>query len=376
MAKKNVKKFSKGKNSTLRFIIGMMIYAVIFLVAVGFGMAMFWNYMEAYEASRPSVAIDAYMEQLTPEHIVDSSSDLIDLVDHSIQSEEECRLVLLEAVSGDLTYARKASECTDTKQVYMIRIGRQVIGSFIIEAAEPDKYNFTPWKFVSESFDLSFLLTFENFKVTVPEGYPVTVNGITLDDSYVTDEVSEKFEVLKDYYKDYDLPMFVLKTYETGPFLGEVTLEVVDLEGNPFEYDPETFDPNVLINNCSANEESKLDTFMKEFLKRYVVFTGCANDAREANYARVIELVVKGSNLAKRMYDAIDGLQFAQSKGDEIASIVINHRVKLEEGCYLVDVTYLVNTTGREGVVQTTNNARIIVVEENGKFLVESLIIY
>lgn len=376
MAKKNVKNSCKRKNSTLRFIIGMLVYALIFLGAVGFGMAKFWDYMEAYEASRPSVAIDAYMQQLTREHIVDSCGDLIAQVDHNIQSEEECRQILMEAVSGDLTYARKASECTDTKQVYMIRSGRQVIGSFTIETAGTDRYNFTPWKFSSESFDLSFLLTLEDFEVTVPEGYPVVINGIALDDSYVTEEVSEAYEILEDYYEDYELPMFVVKTYQAGPFLGEVTLEVTDLGGKPFEYDPETFDRNVLIHNCSAKEESELDTFMKEFLKRYVVFTGCANDAREANYARVIELVVKGSNLAKRMYDAIDGLQFAQSKADEIASIIFNHRVKLEEGCYLVDVTYLVNTTGREGVVQTTTNARIVVVEEKGKLLVESLIIY
>lgn len=376
MAKKTMKKQGKRKNPVRRFIIGMLVYAVIFMAAVGVGMATFWDFMEAYEASRPSIAIDAYMEQLTREHIVDSCDDLIAQVDHNIQSEEECRQVLMEALSGDLTYARKSSECTETKQVYVLRSGRYVIGSFTIESTGADRYNFTPWKFSSETFDLSFLLTHQNLKITAPQGYPVVINGVNLDDSYVTERVEEQFKVLEDYYEDYDLPMFVLKTYQTGPFLGEVAVEVSDLDGNPFEYDPKTFDQNVLIHNCTADEEESLDKFIGEFIKRYVLFTGCSNDSRFANYHRLMELVVEDSTLAQRMYDALDGLEFAQSKGDKVTSIQINHRVKLEEGRYLMDITYLVDTIGWQGVVQITNNVRIIVVETEGKLLVESIVFY
>jgi hypothetical protein len=69
-------------------------------------------------------------------------------------------------------------------------------------------------------------------------------------------------------------------------------------------------------------------------------------------------------------------MQFAQSRGDEVADIQVHHYVQLEEGKYLCDVTYKVNTTGHEGVVQTTTNCKFILVESGGKLLVESMIGY
>ena len=115
---------------------------------------------------------------------------------------------------------------------------------------------------------------------------------------------------------------------------------------------------------------------MDDFLERYVLFAGCANDNRYANYSWVTQLVVPGSNLQQRMLEALDGMFYAQSKGDEVDTITIHHYVRLEEGRYLVDVTWLVNTIGNEGKVQTTNNGHIIVVEQNGKLLVEKLMAY
>lgn len=370
------KKHRKKKHSGLWFFIGMLVYAIVFLGATAYGLNWVWGAMESYEASRPYIAIDAYMEQLTKEHIVDSCGDLIAQVDPNLQSEEECRQILLEALSGEITYARKASECTDNKQVYVLRCGKQVIGSFTITTTAADEYDFTPWKFSEESFDLSYLMGTEIISTTVPEGYPVWVNGVQLDDRYIVSQVTEGYEVLEDFYGDYDLPVFVVNTYEAGPFLGAgYAMEVTDAEGNPFVYD-ETFDKYSLIHNCGAETEAELEDFIAEFLDRYVLFAGCANDARYSNYDKVIELVVPDSNLAQRMYDAIDGMQFAQSMGDEVDTIIYNHHVMLEEGRYMCDVTYLVNTTGREGVVQTTSNAQMIIVLVDGELLVESMIGY
>lgn len=369
------KKKQYKKRSLGWFIFGMFVYAAIVLGVAFFGLKELWAFLEAYEASRDYHAIDAYMEQLTPEHICDTQSDLIARIDHNIQSEEACRQVLLSALTEDITYARKASECTGTKQVYVLRSGKQVIGSFSIRARAEDKYGFTPWEFDQESFDLSFLMG-ESVSATAPMGYPVYVNGVQLDDSYVVNQTSEQIEFLEDYYEEYDLPVFYTKSYEAGPFLGSFPIEVKDLEGNPYVFDEAAFDKEALVHNCTQEETGKLNEFVEEFLERYIVFAGCANDNRYANYAWVTELVVPDSNLARRMLEALDGMMYAQSRGDEIDTITVHHYVRLEEGRYLCDVTYLVNTIGTQGEVQTSNNAHIIVVEQNGKLLVDSLIAY
>ena len=373
MTKKHKK---KHKRKGLRFAIGMIVYAVLALTGVFFGLKWFWGFIEAYELSRPHIAIDAYMEQLTPEHIAQSCEDLIDYADPNLQSEQECRQILLDAVSGEITYARKASESTEDKQVYVLRSGKQVVGSFEITAGEEDKYGFRPWRFSGETFDLSFLKKTETVKLTVPEGYPVFVNGVQLDDSYRIDQVTEPFPELKDYYESYDLPVFVLNTYEAGPFLNrEYTIEAKDPEGNPFTYD-ETYDKYQLIHNCTEAEEQELSSFLDTFLDIYVIFAGCANDAPQYNYANVMKYVVPGSNLQSRMQQALEGMQFAQSRGDEVAEVEVHHFVRLEEGTYLCDVTYKVNTRGFDGVVQTVTNTRLQIVRSNGKLLVESMMDY
>ena len=373
MAKKHKK---KHKRTGLRFAIGMMVYAIVILTAAFFGLKWFWGFIEAYELSRPHIAIDAYMEQLTPEHIAESCEDLISYADENLQSQEECRQILLDAVSGEITYARKASECTESKQVYVLRSGKQVVGSFEIVAGAEDEYGFRRWSFSSEQFDLSFLKRTETLKITVPQGYPVYVNGVELDETYRIDQVTESFAELKDYYGTYDLPVFVLNTYEAGPFLGrEYAIEAKDAQGNPFTYD-ETFDKYQLIHNCSESEEQELKTFLDKFLDVYVIFAGCANDAPQLNYTNVMKYVVPGSNLQSRMLQALEGMQFAQSQGDQVAEVAVHHYVRLADGVYLLDVTYKVNTRGYDGVVQTTTNTRLVVTRSEGKLLVESMMDY
>ena len=332
--------------------------------------------MEGYEASRPHIAIDKYMSKVTKEYIIDHSDEFLSVVDFNIQSREDCEQIVMEALEGEITYARKASACTEDKQVFVVRCGKRVVGSFTIVTAEPDQYGFKPWIFQEESYDLSDLMGTETVTVSAPEGYSVLVNGYALDESYIVSTETTDYDIFEDYYEDYDLPRFVLNTYEVGPFLNAMyEPEVYSPQGQPFVYD-ESFDPYSLIPALEEEEAEELETFLEKFLDIYVIFAGCANDNREANYRKVIQYVVPESNLAKRMYDALEGLQFAQSRGDQIAGVDIHHLYALAEDAYLFDVTYYVDTTGREGVVRTTTNARIVVIRSAGKLLVESMIGY
>lgn len=372
MAKKrNVKRKGNG------FAIFMSVYAILALAGIFFGLKWFWGFMEAYEASRPHIAIDAYMSKVSRDRIVENCDVILEKADLNIQSEEECMTYLREAVQGEITYARKASACTETQQTYILRCGDQAVGSFVIESGEPDEFGFTPWHFKEESFDLSYLMGTETIGVTVPAGYGVYVNGVKLDESYITQRETREFAVLKEFYGgSYEMPIWELLTYTAGPFLNaEFEIEVYDSTGRPFTMD-ENFDENTLIALTDAGKLDKLDAFLDEFIDIYVVFAGCANDARFQNYKRVIQYVVPGSNLARRMEEALDGMQFAQSQGDEVADIQVHHYIQLPDGKYLCDVTYKVNTLGHEGVVQTTTNVKMIIVESGDKLLVESMIGY
>lgn len=366
----------RNKQKGMGFAIFMLVYAILGITGIFFGLKWFWGFIASYESSRPQVAIDAYMSTVTPERVVEECDVVIEKADFNIQSREECRQYLLDAISEEITYARKGSACTDTMQTYVLRSGELVIGSFVIESGAEDSYGFTPWSLKEEKFDLSHLMGTDTVTVTVPQGYGVWVNGVQLDERYIVNEERREFALLKEFYGLYDVPELVLHTYEAGPFLNaEFTMEVYDETGRPFVMD-ETFDENSLIALTDSAKVNELDAFLEEFIEIYVVFAGCANDNRHANYNKVIKYVVKDSTLAQRMYDALDGMQFAQSQGDEVADIQVHHYVQLTPGKYLCDVSYKVDTTGYEGVVQTTTNCKFVLVESDGKLLVESMIGY
>ena len=366
----------KAKRKGMGLAIFMVVYALAALTGIFFGLKWFWGYMEAYEASRPHVTIDAYMATISREAIVDRCDVIIEKADLNIQSEEECRKFLENAISGEITYARKASECTDTVQTYVLRSGGQVIGSFSIEAGPEDAYGFTPWHLRKENFDLSYLMGAQTVSVTVPQGYGVWVNGVKLDESYILEEQRRDYALLENFYKSYDLPQLVLQTYQAGPFLdAEYQMEVYDPEGRPFVMD-ESFDENVLIELKDEEKILMLEAYVEEFLDVYVLFAGCANDLRYSNFNKVMKYVVPDSTLAQRMTDAMEGLEYAQSRGDKVVDIQIHHLVEMVPGIYMCDVTYLVDTTGHDGVVQVTNNVKMVVVKEDGKLLVESMIGY
>lgn len=354
-----------------RFVKGMVIYAVVFLVLAAVGLAAFWDFIDAYERSRPINSVKAYVERLTAEDMIEGSQLLLDQLDENIRSREESGQIIRDSVTQPLSYAKKSSESTSNRQVYVLRSGSQVIGQFAIAAGDQDHYGFRAWTVTDESFDFSHLLA-KPISVTVPSDFTVSINGNPLDSSYIT-EKDIPFAALEAFYDDFTLPTMV--TYTADSFLGSLTLEVTDRDGNPVEITEET-DMDALLPDCAGEELSALDAFVGEFLKRYVSFTGSANGEASGNYARLLKYLVADSALAQRLRTAIDGLNYAQSNGDTIREISVNQCVDLEEDRYYCDLTYVVETLGRKGAVSTTNNLKLIILDTEDGLRVEAMTRY
>lgn len=353
------------------FVIGMVIYALVFLALVGFGLNYFWDYIDAYEQSRPINTVKEYVAQLTAEDMCEGSEALLAQLDTHIRSREESCQMITDSVSAAISYAKKSSESTDTKQVYVLRSGKQIIGGFTISAGDPDRYGFQRWSVTETHFDFSHLMG-EAVSVTVPSEFTVSINGNVLDETYIT-ESGILYDAVEEFYDDYELPTLV--TYAADSFLGTLTLDVTDTEGNPVEITGET-DLNQFLPGCSEQQITELDTFVNGFLGRYVTFTGSANDAASANYVRLKAYLVEDGELAKRLYTAIDGLNYAQSRGDTIQEITVHRYVDIGDGRYMCDVTYIVETIGTKGAVDTTNNLKLIILNTSDGLKVEAMTRY
>lgn len=361
----------KKKIGTLIFVLFMILYAGVFLGLTHKGLTYFWDFIEAYEISRPKNTIDAYMEQLSPEYIADSCTDLIAQVDHNIQSEESCKEVIVASLSEGITCAKKVTECTDTKLVYVLRSGGRVIGQVQLEPRGQESYGFTPWEVTGDSFDMSFLLT-DTVSTIAPHNYPVLVNGVALDEGYIT-ETGIRYTALEEFSEKIEQPYIV--SYTAGPCLGSISLQVTDPEGNPVTIDENT-DMNTFLTPCTEEEEKDLADFNQKFIKRYVGLLTSKYDTRYDNYDALVPYMRPGSDLASRTKNALEGLAFGRSNSDRVVSITINHSIRLDESRYVCDITYVVDSLRYVGVVQTTTNVKVIIVNTEDGLLADTLITY
>lgn len=353
------------------FLLGMILYAVVFLVLTAVGLKFFWGYMEGYEQSRPRNTADAYVKALTVEKMVSKAEPWFSRLDHTLQSGEACMEIIRDALGEAVSYAKMAGECTDTRQVYVLRCGKQVIGRMAMEAEAADKYGFSRWNVTEESFDFSYLEG-EPVRVTVPETYRVSLNGQALDERYIT-ESGIHYPLLEEFYGQYELPTLV--TYQADNFLGQLTLEVVDSTGKAVSVDENT-DVNTLLGNCTDAERTELKSLTEGFLQKYVQFCGSANKSVTRNYYQMKEYLVPEGELARRLLSAFDGLSYAQSHGDGINTVEIHHFIRLDAERYLCDATYVVDTWGQKGLVQTTNNMKIIALQTKNGLRVEAITSY
>lgn len=354
------------------FPVFMVLYALVILGAAAWGLTKFWDYMEAYEQSRIKNTLDVYMAEVTPQYICGRSGDLIDSIDHNLQSREDCQQVILDFLSGGISYARKTAECTDQRAVYVLRTGGKVIGQVVLVPRGETRYGFTPWAVSEDTFDLSFLVG-DPASITVDHTMQVYAGETLLDGGYIT-ESGLKYEAVEDFYGELELPYKL--TYAAGPILGQTELRAVDANGNAVTVTQEA-DLDPWLNNCDEEVHSEVDAFNREFIHRYVRYLTSRRDNRQYNLEHLLPLLVDGSDLKKRVSNAYEGLEFGQSQSDTIVAFTSNYIIDLGEGKYLCDVTYEVDSLGRDGELhRSVNNAWLFLVRADGGLKAERLLSY
>lgn len=352
------------------FPVALLAYALVFLCVIAVGLSWFWEFIDAYEMSRPKNTLDAYMETLTPEYVADRCSDLIATIDHNVQSEQECREVILAALDGKFSCAKKNKESTEDHYVYALRCGPKVIGTVEMRTQGEEIHGFKPWQVTAESFDLSYLLT-ESASITVPKEFSVFSNGRQLSAEYITQE-NLHYSLLEEFYKEYTLPTMV--TYKVGPFLQEVKLTVTDPAGNAVTVDENT-DYNAFLNNCTDAQKQSLDGIIGNFVKYYVDVSTMKDDVFYPNYYRLEPYMVPNGALAARIKNSQDGLSWIDDREAILKSITVNAYVNIGGGRYMCDVTFIteqmVTSSGGRGDV--TNHMKLIFLETDKGLKAEAM---
>lgn len=350
----------KGKK---RLFLGMGIYGIVFLILTALGLTFLWKYMASYELSRPKYAADAYLEQLTPEQILQNDPELAQRLDTHIQSWDSALHFVEKLLTDTPVTGRKSTGST-----YLVRCGEKVIGSFSLREESTGPYGLPEWTVEEEHYDCTQFLSAPE-TLTVPSAYHVLANGALLDEAYITQR-DIPYDMLEPFYGKYALPSKV--TYTIPGVLGGAELEVTDENGLP-AVNSEDGQWITALDNCTGEESARLEDAVQSFLTSYISFAGSAGGYEKANYYRLSKLLVPGGELSQRLRSALDGLSYGQSRGNVLSGWEKHLFNRIDDTHYFCDVTYTILVTGNKGTVDSTENLKIIFTEISGALLVEAI---
>lgn len=334
---------------------GMLIYALVFLIALGALLRPLWNYLAAYEESGPDKAMQRYLDSMDESRIRDLSSDFLAGLDLRFQNGEQAFEAVKKVMGGELRYTLKQISMDEKHALYTIRSGDRTLGTVSFEKEEDPPFGFAPWELESEDYDFSWLLGAD--EITVPDTWTVRCGDTVLDESFRVGE--QNFETLAWFYDDSRFSLPVLVTYRVEGVLGEAPFTLLDAEGREMSRDEQRSEFELLA-NCSAEQEARISSLLDGFLQRYI--TCLSNSTRNiwGNYEALKPYIHPGSDIDKRVRDNMEGQQWAHSGGDTVTARDDLLMMDLGGGYFLAEFDYTLDTVGNKGHVESVN--RVIVL--------------
>ncbi len=347
---------AKRRKSARRFALGMIIYALTFIVFLAIGLRIFWVFIDSYEKAQPNHAIDRYVESFDSEHIRALSADFVSTLDHRLQSEEESYALIEDLFRGELRYSKNSLESTDDRLVFRILSDDRMLGTMALNKSGEGAD--TVWTVSDEKFEFTDLIN--SAEILAPAEWQVSCNGNVLGEEFIT-ETGIRYPSMEEAY-DYGFSLPTLVRYEIGNFIGEAAIGAVDEDGNEAQLqdDPAAY---TLSDRCTADERTRMEDFTRRFLPLYIAFMSNTNHNAYDNYSRVHPYLLPGSDLESRFYNAIGGQVYSHSKGDYLHDVVVHGVFEITGGRFLIDVDYQVDTTGNAGTI--ANEAGMLIVAED-----------
>ena len=361
----------------------LLIYAGVLSVLSLLALKAVWSFAEQYQASMPEPVVEKYIAGLNQNLFDEGVASTISSMPHEVQTDEEVQAAVQEILSGEITYARTTSDEPDMN-AYAILCGSNSFGKVYLKRDETKDANFKvygkeltlpydlrPWVVAKEEFDFTGLYT--SVQITIPEKYSVSLNGHTLCSEYIIEDGIE-YDCLKDYYSiNPNLPKKV--TYRFDDIIGHIDPVIYDESGAEYTVDPDK-DDSQYIKSCDEATLSRLDSFCNKFVEAYSKYTsGILGQYSSGGYAALQEYVQSGSNLDKRLYEALDGLNWAHTNSYSLDSYVLNGAIDLGEGYYVCDVTTeTTSVTSGNGEQHDENKLKILVLDNGTELRAISLI--
>ena len=352
---------AKMKKSNRRFLLGMLIYAIVFITFAAAALCVLDMYLTEYEQTRPNNVITRYMSGITEESIRSAAKDTVDSLNHALMSEDECYKFLYEQIDGAQT-AKATTESNAEQTVYYVQRDGRTLGRIVLTASGKTRFGFPNWRVGSAEFD------FEQFcgekSVTVPENYSVSCGGTELERGTERREL----ELLHEFYGYGQLDLPYLVDYSTGRYIKEPELTVLKPDGTQYTGD---YSEASFTDNCTDEQKAAVQSFVEQFLTAYIKYTSNVDKNAANNFNVLAQYIVPGSMLYERLYGAMTGLTWANSFGDTLSGIEYSSIMDVGSGYYVCVLEYDVDTYGGRGLVTTHNNIKLLLTQSDSGLLAQ-----
>lgn len=240
-------------NRTKRTSLFWRIYGIItntLLVGIISFFLLFYDYMGAYEAAQPDVCAKEYAAALTDEAWTELFKSTLqdNLVFESEDKIAEAYVRSLMNLNGELTAKQDYSAIeVDTLHFHLLK-GDIHVATLALKSADEGKYGFSTWSVDEiQVIPENVMAKPAPMQIVVPSGSEVTVNGIPLDDTYIT-ENNAKYPFASEFEANAitDCTAYMLELYSTPSV--ECVLEDVSCT-------PETIDGGIGFHYPDGREE-------------------------------------------------------------------------------------------------------------------------
>lgn len=218
-----------GGKPKSKFVKGLIIYSICFLVAVFIGLVFFWQYIKSYEISRPENYMNEFISTVNDDTVktLMTENKKIEISEFEEENTVINQLYFSLLKNEEYKYRKMPGQYADTSPVYIIYTDSADLGKVVLTSKGDNsaKYGFNLWQTASFTvLDWVLLPEQKTLSITVPEYADVYVNNIKVGESYITDNAVAYtgFEYVNQPFdkrpagKKYEIPGIYLETEVTA----------------------------------------------------------------------------------------------------------------------------------------------------------------
>ena len=264
-ASKTGHKKKKRKKGSRAFFLFMCLWLGGLAITIAILLNRFYAFLEKYEAtyqaSRPYHDMDSLFASYFEPRDMDSIYNMLSVKPEisALETEEDVKQYMYSLLEGKALSYKPTENYNDEQPEYYIEADGYIIGKTLFRKDPTTSldYQFPVWYLSEMEF---YTQPMEQFRITVPENYTVKVNGVVLDDTYLsgTTEVS----VEKEFFEPYVTSIVDFNDYEGDGLYLKPEVTILNANGNPADniwadtenniysatYEPDAADREVMEN--------------------------------------------------------------------------------------------------------------------------------